>query len=562
MIKNCKHCSAQYEITQEDLNFYDKISPEFNWIKCSVPVPTFCPTCRDQRRLSWRNERMLYKRRCSATEKNIISIYSSDKPYRVYSQEEWWSNKWDWVDSWIDFDFNKSFFDQFNQLFNKVPKMNMIWSNNQNSSYCNLVADNKDCYLIFESSNNENCLYSYWIQQCKNCVDSNFLHKCELCYECNDSFGCYLWFNLHSCNNCSESYFLKDCIWCKNCFWCVGLKNKEYYFLNKKYSKEDYQKKVSEIVSQWYSFLKDFWNEFDKHQTTFPKKYAKIQSSEDCTWDYIENSKDCHECYHAFDAEHCKYWEHVWRNAKYIMDASTAWRNAELIYESLNCWIDVYSILFSSQCWNSNNLFYSVNCHNISNCFWCTWLKNHNKYCILNKQYSKEEYEALIPKIIEHMKSTWEWWEFFPIKLSPFAYNEAVVQECFPLPKEEVLKNGWQWKDEDYSLPKVAKIIPAEKLPDNINDIPEDVLNWAIQCENTWKPFKIVPQELKFYRENGIPIPHLHPDERHAERMRLRNPRKLYNRTCDKCSKKIQTTHSSDIPETIYCEECYLKEVY
>jgi len=31
------------------------------------------------------------------------------------------------------------------------------------------------------------------------------------------------------------------------------------------------------------------------------------------------------------------------------------------------------------------------------------------KYCILNKQYSKEEYEELVPKIIEHMQKTGEW---------------------------------------------------------------------------------------------------------------------------------------------------------
>jgi len=111
-------------------------------------------------------------------------------------------------------------------------------------------------------------------------------------------------------------------------------------------------------------------------------------------------------------------------------------------------------------------------------------------------------------------------------------------------------------------LPKVSKIIPAEKLPANINNIPDDILNWAIQCENTQKPFKIIPQELKFYRENNIPIPHLHPDERHKERMKLRNHRKLYDRKCNKCEKHIQTTYSPDRLEMVYCEECYLQTVY
>jgi len=40
-----------------------------------------------------------------------------------------------------------------------------------------------------------------------------------------------------------------------------------------------------------------------------------------------------------------------------------------------------------------------------------------------------------------------------------------------------------KWKEESDELPDVTKIIPAEKLPTNIIDIPDDVLNWAIKCE-------------------------------------------------------------------------------
>ncbi len=67
-----------------------------------------------------------------------------------------------------------------------------------------------------------------------------------------------------------------------------------------------------------------------------------------------------------------------------------------------------------------------------SNCFLCVNLEN-KKYCILNKQYSKEEYEVLVPQIIEHMQKTGEWGEFFPVCLSPFGYNETVAQEHFKL---------------------------------------------------------------------------------------------------------------------------------
>jgi CxxC-x17-CxxC domain-containing protein len=44
--------------------------------------------------------------------------------------------------------------------------------------------------------------------------------------------------------------------------------------------------------------------------------------------------------------------------------------------------------------------------------------------------------------------------------------------------------------------------------------------------------------------------------------MKLRNPRKLFKRTCDKCGKGIQKTYAPERPEIVYCQECYEKEIY
>jgi CxxC-x17-CxxC domain-containing protein len=73
---------------------------------------------------------------------------------------------------------------------------------------------------------------------------------------------------------------------------------------------------------------------------------------------------------------------------------------------------------------------------------------------------------------------------------------------------------------------------------------------------------RIIKQELEFYRKHNLPVPKKHPDVRHSERMKLRNPRKLFDRKCSKCGKDIKTTYAPDRPENVYCEECYEKEVY
>ena len=190
--------------------------------------------------------------------------------------------------------------------------------------------------------------------------------------------------------------------------------------------------------------------------------------------------------------------------------------------------------------------------------FGCAGLK-HKEYCIFNKQYTKEEYENLVPKIIEHMKKTGEWGEFFPMSLCPNNYNDASVQDFYPLTKEEVKKEECGWFEEDTSKNYIG---PKGEVPNDINDVEGNICDKIFICEVSGKPYKIISQEFSFYKERGIPLPKRSPDQRHKDRLKKRNPKKLWNRNCSKCNKEIVTSYSPERPETVYCEECYLKEVY
>ncbi len=165
-------------------------------------------------------------------------------------------------------------------------------------------------------------------------------------------------------------------------------------------------------------------------------------------------------------------------------------------------------------------------------------------------------------KIIEHMKSTGEWGQFFPPALSLHGYNETMAIDFFPLSKTEAVKKGFKWSEIPEQAIKVEKSISADKLPDDIKQIPDDILDWAIICQETKRPYRIQPQELKFYRKKGLSIPHIHPDVRYIRRFDTLKPPHLYTRACAKCGTSIQTTYSPDRPEKVYCEMCYLKEIY
>jgi CxxC-x17-CxxC domain-containing protein len=138
-----------------------------------------------------------------------------------------------------------------------------------------------------------------------------------------------------------------------------------------------------------------------------------------------------------------------------------------------------------------------------------------------------------------------------------------MAHEFFPLSKEEAMKRGYKWQDHTYpiNLPENAQTVQVKEFPSDIQQVTDDILSKILICEVTGKPFRIIKQELAFYRKHHLPLPRKHPDQRHLERMQLRTPRKLWERTCAKCGKGMQTTYSPDRPEIVYCSECYEREV-
>ena len=519
--KICKHCQENFEITDKDLEFYDKVSPVFNWVKYSITTPTFCPTCREQRRMSFKNDRKLYKRRCDLSWKNIISIFSPDKSNKVYHQNDWWTDCWDSLDYAKEFDFSKSFFEQFQELLNDVPRIALMNYNSENSEYWNYAWNNKNCYLVvWWSWENENCIHWTNFMKSSDCMDCFWARECINSYElywCNNMHTSYFCLNSNNSRNC---YFSINLEWCDNCVFCSDLINKSYHIYNKPVSKEEFEKAMIEFkTNSWLEKLKANYETFVQEKAK--EKKIMVHQSEEVNWNFIIDSKNLSK---SFLVNKNENWKYIFFSnyASNLMDSTNAWLEyPEYLYETINCWKWGYRISFCQWAWNGNeNIIYCDTISSCKNCFWCTWIKN-KQYCIFNKQYTKEEYEELVPQIIEYMKKTWEWWEFFPSSISPFWYNETVASEYYPLNKNKALKENFNWSDYENPTPSLSKIIPSSKLPENIEGVPEDILNWIIESDISKKPYRIIKSELDFYKKNNLPIPRLHPDERHQERVNL-----------------------------------------
>jgi len=591
--KTCQNCKTEFRIEPEDFAFYEKIK---------VPPPTWCPECRLQRRMLFRNEMNLYKRKCDCHEEMVFTSIAPESQTKIYTADMWYSDKWDPIDYGREYDFSRPFFDQLKDLIKEVPRLNLTALRLIDSPYCNNASGLRSCYLLFNSETSENCVYGNGITDSKEVFDSYFMKQMEHGYE---DFVCLRSYNVFFSSNVSDSqdiYFSDDLVGCSYCFGCVSLRNKHYMIFNKPYSQNEYNEKIKAFDVGSHENVMKLRNQLVGSRLRFPVKYMHGRQNMDVSGDYITHSRNVHDSFFIDDFENCKFCFSM--GLKPTKDCyDFCWGGAaELVYEAVSVGLNTNQLRFVYELWpDCFDQTYCGFCPGSSHLFACIGLRN-KQYCILNKQYLKEEYESLVPKIIQHMNDVpytdsqgrvYRYGEFFPPELSPFAYNETIAQEYFPLTKEQALEQGYGWRDPE---PRHYEItIAVQDLPDHIKDISDSILKETIGCahcatsnvaqcnEQCTTAFKIIPQELEFYRKMNLPLPRLCPNCRHYQRLKQRNPLKLWHRKCTcggstsengiytnqtshfhgstHCPNEFETPYAPDRPEIVYCEQCYQAEV-
>ncbi len=433
--------------------------------------------------------------------------------------------------------------------------------------------------MIFVSDHDEDCYFSYSIDSCTDCLDCLNCFKCTLCLECIDCSDSYNLSHCDNTHNSSDSSLLSDCKGCKNCIACFGLRSKSFCIFNKQYKEDEYKQKVKELKLHSYE-------EFNKLKAQFNEEMKKKKicqyydgnKNTNVTGDHIVNCKNCMNCFDSGELEDCGNLIFSYKS-KDCFDGHVVVDKCELCLETIST-INQYNTQFTFCSWYSKDSMYLDHCVSCTNCFACSGLKKE-EYCIFNKKYSKKEYFDLRNKIIEHMKKTplsqgyarqsaeWpairssersvEWGVAPPISLSPFGYNETVSQEYFPLTKEQALEKGYKWYNDDSE--NYGYTGPQTELEDSLENESEEILDKILICKTSKRPYKIIPQELKLYKQHNLPLPRKCFEERHMERIKRRNPRELWERKCMKCEKNVMSTYAPDRPEIIYCEDCYLQNI-
>lgn len=558
MSLNCAVCGANFEVPAAAAAVMRKMS-----LRCAdgrelpIPAPRCCPECRKRRRLSFRNDFALYRRRCDRSGRDLISIYPDSAPFPVYSYSEWWGDGWDALEYGAQFDFNRPFFEQFRELRDRVPRLAVYVDNLcENSEFCNQITMSKNCYFLFSGSGNEGCCYCYRCNGSRDCADCLYCIDSELCYECVDltrSYGCRY---SQIISGCSESAFLYDCQECRRCLHCVGLRSADLHIRNRPVTIAEYRAELQRINGASRADVEAMRSELAQMIAMFPRKHLQLLRCENTLGDNVQNSRNSSWVFDCANIEDVHFGQFV-QDSKDCVDVNYLCDNTELHYEVATGGINAYRVAFCVDTWPTvSNLLYCDSCSNgTRDCFGCVGLRA-KRFCILNRQYTQVEYERLLPQIIDHLLTTGEWGEFFPQQISPFGYDESTAFDLLPLNQEQAVALGFRWRGADKREYRPA----TAAVPSRLSETALSAVNELYACRGCSRNFRITTAELNLYRKLEVPPPDRCFQCRHRARVKQRNPARLWERACTRCGVELYSTYAPDGAALIHCEECYLRE--
>ncbi len=541
--KCCQNCKKDFTLSEMEISLALKIGLENS---------DLCSKCLLKQHLSFWLFGKFRKGKSDLSGENIITIFPENSRHPIYSLKEWYSDKWDAMDYGKDYNPNELFFDQLKNLQEKIPRPHQNGANNTNCDYCDDVWNSKDCYLARSMEECEDLLYSYRNLKVKNSIDMAICFTSEKCFSCVNCINSYKLFYSIDSKDCIDSYFLFDCRNCQNCFMCTNLRGKNYCIENVQYTKEEYNEKLESFNLGSYSeiqSLKQYFEEMLKniaiHRLNFNIKASNSVGNN------LLNVNNCINCNTVSDSEN-----------------SINCIRGTKINNSLNCGGCWYGELNgnSAGCSNSYNIKYSNwsqsryseyldLCIECEYCFGCVGLRK-KKYCILNKQYKKDEYDKLKSEIMENMKKSGEYGKFLPYAMSAGPFNFSTSYLYFPeTTKDEILNLGGYWQDIDESY---IEGLPTDQLLDSIDEVDESICKEALICPITGWRFNISENELAFYKQYNIPLPRKHFDVRIKDLIKYSTVLDTSSYNFFYCKKEIQAYYPKNWGyNNIACEECY-----
>ncbi|HBR80908.1 MAG: hypothetical protein UX09_C0015G0010 [Candidatus Uhrbacteria bacterium GW2011_GWE2_45_35] len=489
----------------------------------------------------------------------ILSAIHPDSPFPVVSDKEFY--ELDNTEYGQEPDSQRSVLEQLFEIQTKTPIDATRNSGIENSTAVVASINVLNSHAVFGSFQVKNSFYVSTLGGGEDDIDASGSDKIFQSHSVSASVEIFNGFFIICSSACRDSSFLFDCQDCEFCFGGTNLRHKKFVFFNQQLSEAEYREKIKDIdLSQAEVFEKykaDFfclWRE----QGIWPENF-NINSPES-SGDRLINCLRCENGYLLIKSSDCF-------NTRFAIEAETN------VYCSGNAKASrAYMCTGGSFSADSKfcqaspriiNCEYCINCVECENCFACVNLFR-KKFCVLNKQYTEEEYWSLVDKLKCKMLEDGEYGRFFPAKTSPcgFQFSGGEIYRGFSEAELEL----FQVPRLDPARGQLLSPAPNSQL--TVADIPnhldeaDKIVNQPIFDPEINRLYSITKPELEIYKNKKWPLPRQHFITRLKNLIRFSNSPEAMKYNCDFCKKDIVTYKNFTFSERkVFCQECYLKHL-
>jgi len=259
------HCEQCYELT------------DCSWC-FSLRVATDCEAC----------SYSTFMHQCKNCKDCFWCVNLVNKQYCFFNEQltkEAYEEKISSVDLWSR-EVYEEWKDGFETFKNRFPHRATSQRRTEKSTG-HFLQDAEACMCCFETMNAQRCRYVGDIDNgAKDCMDYNtWWDNSQRIYSCvtvGENANNIL-FSINCRPDVSNLLYCDECVMSKDCFWCVGLKNKQYCIFNKQYTKEEYIETLWRLLS--------YMDELGELWTFFPKEHAPFAYNESVAQTYYPLEK-------------------------------------------------------------------------------------------------------------------------------------------------------------------------------------------------------------------------------------------------------------------------------
>lgn len=479
---------------------------------------------------------------------------------RVLPDKEWFAR--DFSDTFLEPSLEASFFDQFRTLQLRVPVNATRNVKEPENSIATISVGDTNSYFV-HASRTKNCAYT------ADCMDAESCVECSGCVAITDCYQVGHSQRMHRCSfsnestDCISSAFLFDCRNCENCFGASNKRNKKYLWWNEQLSKEEWERRIAEVVPMSYNTLqamREKYMSMIRAEAVWPENFN--QQSENCIGDYLLRCTNCKDSWFGMESHdnyHCFGFYNSGNNAYATIITGENNYQGGMNGDSSNT-------KFSASLIRCDDCEYSFNCYDCTHCFGCVGLR-HKSFCIFNKQYTEADYWQKVDALKCAMLERGEYGRPLPMAFT-FSYfpesGTAMYLGAEPkdwdrigMPKFEASADGAFGALRTGGKPARS----ATELPETIAELdPEEWAGVPIEDPELNRPFTLLKPEMEFYKKNLLPPPRQHFIARMRNLMWMQNTGLKESIACSQCQKQMTVYISRLFKERkVYCSECYLR---